>query len=149
MLKIKRAAKEDIETLYHLIIGIAQHHDQEQYVLTNPEELRKAGFGENPRFGALIAEWDGEAVGYVSYTFNYSIWMGGVYLNIDDLFVWKKFRGKKIGEQLMLKIKEVGKEQGLSRIRWEVEQDNLGAIKFYEKLGAELTIKGIFRWNIN
>ena len=36
-----------------------------------------------------------------------------------------------------------------SRIRWEVEQDNHRAIKFYQNLGAQLDIKRLFRWNIN
>jgi ribosomal protein S18 acetylase RimI-like enzyme len=35
-----------------------------------------------------------------------------------------------------------------SCIRWQVEQDNHGAIKFYKGLGANLDIKGFFRWDI-
>ena len=57
-------------------------------------------------------------------------------MNIDDVFIWEKFRGKPIGELLMLKAKEVCLAKGASQIKWEVEQDNHGAIKFYERLGA-------------
>ena len=55
----------------------------------------------------LLAEIDNEVAGYYSYTWNYSIWLGSTTMNIDDVFVWHKFRGKQIGGLLMLKAKEV------------------------------------------
>lgn len=148
MINIKEATSDDINSLYELIIGIAEHHNQEQYVLTNKEEMLKSGFTETSKFGALIAKFDGKVAGYVSYTWNYSIWLGGDYMNIDDLFVWEKYRGKKIGELLMQKAKEICKRKNIERIRWEVQKDNIGAIKFYKRLGAEINTKGIFRWNV-
>jgi ribosomal protein S18 acetylase RimI-like enzyme len=146
MISIKRATKDDIDVLYELIIGIAKHHNQEQYVLTNKKEMLKSGFKENSKFGALIAEFNGKVAGYVSYTWNYSIWQGGDYMNIDDLFIWGEYRGNKIGEHLMQKASEICKNKNIGRIQWEVEKDNLGAIKFYERLGAELNTRGIFKW---
>lgn len=146
MIHIIKATEDDIDVLFELIIGIAKHHNQEQYVLTNKEEMLKSGFKENSKFGALIAKFDEEVAGYVSYTWNYSIWEGGDYMNIDDLFIWEKYRGNKIGEHLMQKASEVCKKRNISKIKWEVEEDNLGAIKFYERLGAELNTKGIFKW---
>ena len=44
----------------------------------------------------------------------------------------------------MLKSKGVCLAKGASRIRWEVEQDNVGAIKFYQRLGANCEIKAFF-----
>ena len=148
MLNIRKATIDDIDILYDLIVGIAKHHNQEQYLLTTKESLVNDGFGASPKFGILLAEYHGEVAGYVSYTINYSIWAGANYLNIDDLFVWGNYRGKKIGEFLMLRVKEICKEDGIDRVRWEVQGDNLGAIKFYERLGAQMTNKGIFRWAI-
>lgn len=148
MIDIKKATEEDIDVLYELIIGIAKHHDQEQYVLTNTKEMLQSGFGESSKFGALLAYFDDKVAGYVSYTWNYSIWSGEDYMNIDDVFVWDEFRGKKIGEALMLKAKEICKQKNINRIRWEVEKDNAGAIKFYERLGAQVDVKGIFKWSI-
>ncbi|MDN5202700.1 GNAT family N-acetyltransferase [Fulvivirgaceae bacterium BMA10] len=148
MINIRKATQEDIGTLYDLMIAIARHHGQEQYVLTNKEELLKSGFTEPSKFGALIAEFNGKVAGYVSYTWNYSIWLGGDYMNIDDLFVWEEYRGKQIGEKLMQEAKEICEKKNIQRIRWEVEKDNLGAIKFYERLGAEFKTKGIFKWSV-
>ena len=149
MVTIREATVADIDTLYSLITAIAEHHKQAQYVLTSKTELEQAGFSETPSFGALLAEVNGEIAGYCSYTWNYSIWLGATNMNIDDVFVWDKFRGQKVGEALMFKAKEVCIKNGASRIRWEVEQDNHRAIKFYQNLGAQLDIKGLFRWNLN
>lgn len=148
MLKIRSATKEDVSILYELIIGIARYHDQEYAVKTTEEELRKSGFGESPRFGVLIADYNGKAAGYLSYTWSYSIWNAGTYMNLDDLFVKAEFRGKKIGEALMHEAKLLCQSRNTKLIRWEVQKDNPGAIKFYERLGAKMKIKGIFRWEL-
>lgn len=146
MIRIKKATIDDIDILYNLIIEIAKYHNQEQYVLTNKKEMLISGFGDKPKFEALIAEYNGKVSGFISYTWNYSIWLGGEYMNIDDVFILEEYRGKKIGEHLMKNAKQVCKTKNVSRIRWEVERDNLSAIKFYERLGAEMYTKGVFKW---
>jgi GNAT superfamily N-acetyltransferase len=148
MVTVREATVSDVDTVYDLIIAIAKHHNQEQYVVTTKDELVSFGFGNSPSFGVLLAEINGEVAGYCSYTWNYSIWLGSAYMNIDDVFVWGKFRGQQIGEKLMYKAKEVCLAQGAGLIKWEVEQDNHGAIKFYERLGANMDIKSLFRWDV-
>ncbi|KGJ97365.1 GNAT family N-acetyltransferase [Colwellia psychrerythraea] len=148
MVTVRQATVSDIDKVYDLILAIAKHHDQEQYVKTNKQELINSGFATNPSFGVLLAEVNGKTAGYCSYTWNYSIWLGSSYMNIDDVFVWEEFRGQQVGEELMFKAKEVCLANGASRIKWEVEQDNHGAIKFYQRLGANIDIKGLFRWDV-
>jgi len=149
MVIVREANANDIDIVYDLIMAIAKHHDQQQYVVTDKNELLTAGFGKQPQFGVLLAEIDGKVAGYCSYTWNYSIWLGSTYMNIDDVFVWQEFRGQKVGEKLMIKAKEICQNKGGNRIRWEVEQDNHAAIKFYERLGANVDIKGLFKWDIS
>jgi len=146
MIKIREVTSDDVDSLFELIMDIARHHDQEQYVATSKAELLKSGFGENPKFGALIAEYDSQLAGYLSYTWNYSIWNGCEIMNLDDLFVKGEFRGQKVGQQLMEAAKAQCLSRSVSYIRWEVETDNTKAIDFYEKLGANMTEKGIFKW---
>lgn len=148
MVTVREATILDIDTLYDLIIAIAKHHNQEQFVVTTKDELINFGFRNSPSFGVLLAEINGKIAGYCSYTWNYSIWLGSTYMNIDDVFVWDKLRGQRVGEKLMFKAKEVCLAKGAGRIKWEVEQDNHGAIKFYERLGANMDIKGLFRWDV-
>lgn len=42
----------------------------------------------------------------------------------------------------MYKTKYVCNAKGAGRICWEVEQDNLNAIKLYTRLGADFDVKG-------
>jgi ribosomal protein S18 acetylase RimI-like enzyme len=111
--------------------------------------LRKAGFGRTPHFGVLLAEVDGSVAGYASYTWNYSIWLGSHYMNIDDVFVYEQFRSQRVGKALMVKAKETCRARGCSKLRWEVQADNRRAIAFYEHLGAVVSAKGVFSWDAN
>ena len=149
MVNIREATIDDVDEIYRLILGIAKHHDLEKFVLTNKEALIKSGFGDNRKFGVILAEADDEIAGYISYTLNYSIWLNSTYMHIDDVFVWETHRGKKIGEKLMSFAKNLCEKQNLKMIKWEVESDNKGAIKFYRRIGAEVNIKGVGRWFIN
>ncbi|MFC7049015.1 GNAT family N-acetyltransferase [Emcibacter nanhaiensis] len=149
MLTIREATVDDVDIVYDLIMAIARHHGQEQYVGTSREELRRAGFDEPARFGVLLAEVDGEVAGYVSWTVPYSIWRGREFMQIDDLYVREKFRGRKVGAALMREARVLCRAWGLAVMKWEVESDNHGAIRFYQKLGAEVTEKGICRWAVD
>jgi len=146
MVKIREAEEKDVERLFDLIMQIAIFHDQEQFVLTDKKELLKAGFEDNSKYGALLAEVDGNVVGYLSYTWNYSIWKGCEYMNLDDLYILEAYRGQKIGNELMLKAREICKNRNINFIKWEVEKDNFKAIEFYKRLGAEINVKGVFGW---
>ena len=149
MVTIRHAKSSDVDRIYELITAIADHHDQTEYVLTSPAQILEAGFGEDPSFGVLLAEHHGSVVGYISYTKNYSIWLGRTFLNIDDVYVDAHCRGLGIGESLMLEIKDYCSSIGISRIRWEVQKDNSGAIRFYEQLGAKYAEKGVFGWDVS
>ncbi len=143
---VRRATVDDVETVHALILAIAHHHDQAQHVHTSVAQMRADGFGADPKFGVLLAEVDGEVAGYASWAANYSIWLGGHYMNIDDVFVWERFRGLRVGEALMQRSRALCRELGLPRLRWEVQPDNTGAIRFYERLGATMRTKGVFGW---
>ena len=144
---VREANETDVESLFELIIAIAEHHNQREFVRTSVSTLREDGFGLNPRFGAILAEADGQLVGYASFTWNYSIWLGSAFMNIDDVYVSEAHRGLGIGEALMLKARQVCRAQGHNRVRWEVQPDNAAAIRFYERLGATMRTKGVFGWD--
>ncbi len=97
---VREAVAADAESLYTLILGLAEHHNQRAAVRTSVAALLRDGFGDNPRFGAILAESHGEIVGYTSYTCNYSVWLGSPYMNIDDVFVLDSQRGRSVGEAM-------------------------------------------------
>ncbi|MCG7532696.1 GNAT family N-acetyltransferase [Psychrobium sp. MM17-31] len=148
MITIRQATIDDVDTLYNFILAIADFHQQTHFVETSPAEIKRAGFGDSPKFGAVLAEIDGEIAGYCSYTWNYSIWRGVTYMGLDDLYVHQQYRSQKVGLHLMNKARDICREAGCNRIRWEVEKDNENAINFYSKLGAQVDIKGMCRWDV-
>ena len=143
---LREATEADVEALHRLIVAIAEHHDQREYVFVTAEDLRRDGFGSAPKFGAVLAEVDGALVGYATYTWNYGIWLGSTYMSVYDVYVSSSHRGLGIGEALMHRLQQVCAARGLHRMKWEVETENVAAIRFYERLGVKMPTKGLFYW---
>ena len=67
---------------------------QPDAVITKEEMLIRDGFGSQTKFRSLIAEWDGQAIGYALFFGFYSSWKGsGIFLEV--LFVREAFRGPR------------------------------------------------------
>ena len=144
--RVREATVDDMDALHALICALAGHHGQRESVRSTPADLRRDIAGPEPRFGAVLADLDGRAVGFVSWTWLHSIWLGARVMNIDDVFVQDDCRGLGVGEALMHAARAACRAGGATRLRWEVEADNAAAIRFYERLGARLRTKGLFAW---
>lgn len=58
-------------------------------------------------------------------------------LFMKDLFVRARWRGRGVGEALMLWLARHAIEQGCVRFDWTTERTNAGALAFYGRLGAK------------
>ena len=148
-MEIRSVQKNEVELLHRLIQDLAINQGLETHVRTTPEQLLKSLSKEPPDFGALMAMDKGRPIGYVTYTLSHSIWTGTAIVRMDDLFVISGERGKGIGKQLMLQLREMAMARNISSIKWEVDKDNQGALSFYRGLGAQVHIKGIGRWELS
>jgi GNAT superfamily N-acetyltransferase len=99
-------------------------------------DLLRDGFGPQPKFRALLADWNGGPAGYASFFYFYSTFQGRPALFLEDLFVLDQFRGKGIGKALLAAVAKLAVDEGCFGLRWEVLDWNTPAIEFYEKLGA-------------
>lgn len=59
----------------------------------------------------------------------------GVYGEINEIYIIKKFRGKGIGKAMMIHAYNWFKRKGVNIVRVETAASNKTAIKFYEKFG--------------
>ncbi len=136
MVNIRKAKKDDAQTLVNLIKGLAIYEKLEEYAIASSEDIELTLFCDNPKVFALIAEVNDEVAGFALYFFNYSTFLGkhGVYL--EDLFVKPDFRSKKVGFELFKALADVAKEYDCGRIDWAVLDWNQLAIDFYDKIGA-------------
>jgi len=136
MLSIRAATIADVPLLRKLIQELADYEQQSQEVFITEDELRRDGFGPDPKFCAIIAERDGQPAGFAFFFICYSTWTGsGLFL--EDLFVRKRFRGHGIGKALLVQLAEIARKEGLHTIKLDVLDWNESAIKFYKSLGAD------------
>ena len=135
MLVIRPATPKDVPLLHTMIHELAEFERELEFCLIEEKDLARDGFGANPKFQALIAEWDRQPAGFAVYFNYYSTWEGpGLYL--EDLFVRPEFRGKKIGGTLLATVARIALEQNCRALRWEVLDWNTNAIELYKSLGA-------------
>jgi GNAT superfamily N-acetyltransferase len=143
---IRKAERRDVAAFLAMVRALAVHEGFEAYVLTSEDILVRDGFGESPMFSVFLAEIDGKAVGFASYTVNYSIWNANRYLHVDDVFVEASARSAGVGKQLMKAVAGECRERGFAFARWTVESDNDTAIGFYRGIGAAVREKGVCSW---
>ena len=135
MLQIRPATIHDAVLLWTMIRELAEFERQLELVTIREEDLARDGFGENPRFRALIAEWEEQPAGYAVFFGYYSTWAGrGLFL--EDLFVREDFRKRGIGTALLAAVARVAVAEQCYGIHWEVLDWNEKAIELYTKMGA-------------
>jgi GNAT superfamily N-acetyltransferase len=144
---IRPATVADGETLLALIDGLAEYEK-----LTPPDDAGRKRLLDhletNEYFDALIAEVDGEAVGYAVFFNIYSTFSVKPKLYMEDLFVRPEFRSTKAGYALVRRLAEIAIERRCSGIEWEVLDWNQLAIDFYERIGGEHDTRWL-RYNLS
>jgi GNAT superfamily N-acetyltransferase len=137
MLKIRPATKDDAYLLKTLIHELAEYDKLEAETIITEEDVLRDGFGEHPKFRALIAEWDGQVAGYALFFEFYSSFQGRAGLFLEDIFVRPPLRKKGIGTELLAAVAKVAWDEEYFCLRWEVLDWNKPAIEFYQRLGAD------------
>ena len=87
----------------------------------------------------LLAEFNGQAVGYLLYHQGYDVDRGGRILYVIDLFVREGARRHGAGRALMEAAAEICHRLGGRELFWSVYAPNTMAQVFYERLGAKYT----------
>ena len=136
MLTIRAASIADAALIRQLIWELADFEKEPDEVRTTEADIARDGFGANPQFRALIAEWDGQPTGLALFFSYYSTWRGpGLYL--EDLYIRPEFRGRGIGTALFARVARAAKEENRSFIKWAVLDWNQRAIEMYTALGGD------------
>ncbi|MGY1653739.1 N-acetyltransferase family protein [Geodermatophilus sp. SYSU D01119] len=140
---IRRAAPADAPDVAAMVGEIAAHEDQSAHVHVDVEQWRT--LLARPDVVVLLAERDGAPVGYVSAVRQLHLWTGGDVLALDDLYVRPGCRDAGVGRRLMGALAALAAPEQLV-IRWGMETDNVGAQRFYRRLGAALRPKVLAAW---
>ncbi len=138
MLTIRTSTPDDVPLIQQFIRDLAEYERSPESAVATQEDLMRDGFGPEPKYRCLIAEWNGEPAGFAFFFYNYSTWQGRPGLYLEDLFVKPKFRGKGIGKSLLLHLAKIAVAENCGRFQWQVLDWNTPAIDFYKSLGAEM-----------
>ncbi len=120
-----------------LINELAVFEKEPDAVIITAEDLVKDGFGKDPLCACFVAEMKGEIVGMALVYYRFSTWKGRA-IHLEDLIVKENLRGSGIGKALYTKVIQYAAEKKVKRIEWAVLNWNVGAIKFYERSGANV-----------
>ena len=136
MLSIRPATIKDASLLATMILELAEYERLAHEAGVTAESIARDGFGPHPKFRAVIAESDGQAVGYAAFFDFYSTFQGRAGLFLDDLFVRPQFRKHGIGQALLAHVARIAWDENYFCMRWEVLDWNTPAIEFYKRLDA-------------
>ena len=117
-----------------MILEFATFERLREEVTITEAMLERDGFGSQPRFRTLIAEWNA-AAGYAICLPTYSTFQGPT-LFLEDVYVRQEFRDKGIGKALIREVAAMALQERCGALRWEVLAWNQPAIDFYKRLGA-------------
>jgi GNAT superfamily N-acetyltransferase len=106
-------------------------------VRATPESLAAQLASEPALFEALLAERDGEAIGFALFFQSYSTWAGRPGLYLEDLFVEESERGAGVGRALLAAVARLAVGRDCGRLELAALDWNTPAIGFYRTLGAE------------
>lgn len=153
-IEIKKANHSDIE----LLQNIGRQTFYEKFTENNTEENLNKYAAEAYTFEKIASEVNdvnsqfylatlkAQTVGYLKINFGeaQTELQDPQALEIERIYVLKEFQGRKIGQMLFEKTLELAKQAKVNYVWLGVWEENLGAIKFYEKNGLKTFSKHIF-----
>jgi GNAT superfamily N-acetyltransferase len=137
MLNIRPTTESDVPLILQFIRDLAEYEKLPHEVVATEATLRAELFGTKPAAECVIAEYDGEAVGFALYFHNFSSFVGRRGLYLEDLYVKPELRGKGIGKALLIHLAQLAKARNCGRFEWSVLDWNEPSINFYLSLGAQ------------
>jgi GNAT superfamily N-acetyltransferase len=136
-LRLRDAGREDLDLVLRFIRALAEYERLPHEVTADGPTLARFLFGEPRRAEALIAEWDGEPVGFAVWYYSFSTFLGRPSLYVEDVFVEPAMRGRGIGKAVFAHLAARAQSQGCGRMEWSVLDWNAPSIAFYRSLGAK------------
>ncbi len=135
-LRIREAVRQDTAVILALITELAEYENLAHEVTATEGQLGEALFGARPFAEVMIAEYEGDAVGFALFFHNFSTFLGRPGIYLEDLYVRPDSRGKGIGRALLVYLAELAKKRNCGRLEWIVLDSNQPALEFYSRLKA-------------
>ncbi|TDF67865.1 GNAT family N-acetyltransferase [Cupriavidus sp. L7L] len=139
---LRPATAADSETLFNLILALAEYEKLTHIVEATPQKIEEALFGATPHAEAVLVEVDAngapKAVGFALFFHNFSTFLAKPGLYLEDLYVDPAWRGQGLGKALLQHLAALAVERGCGRFEWSVLDWNQPSIDFYQAMGADV-----------
>ena len=154
MISVRFANPDDVSLIYKFIQKKA---DFDRFIgaysgtiQTSEAKIRQTVFSHNPFAYVLLAADERDVIGFALYGFRYSSFAGQPSIWLDDLYIEQNMRSKGAGALLMNKLQQIADENNCTHLAWTADARNIRGLKFYRRLGAEVSEqKGdrcVFKW---
>ncbi|GAB4367615.1 MAG: GNAT family N-acetyltransferase [Kiloniellaceae bacterium] len=132
------AAAADHVALARLFHENARHYfgDRAPTLAAMTAHVRDEVLGDHANVEILLAEVDGEAVGFASFAVVHPAPDLTGQLFLKDLFVTAAVRSGGIGEALLRALAQTAVARRCSRLDWTAEDYNPRALALYDRIGA-------------
>lgn len=132
-----REIRENDRELYYRYADLFYHTDAVNAPV--PEKNYEATFNECLRSDAYVKcyifEWEGAPCGFALLSKTFSQEAGGVSVTIEEIYIEEAYRGRGLATEFFTYLKSL---PYIMRLRLEVEDDNEGAKRLYERMGFSL-----------
>ncbi len=144
---LRPATLADLSELVELCAAHAAYERQEFVRDGAAERVQQSLFGPGARLECIVAEREGQLVGYATHSDEASTWNGTCFTHMDCLFVRDGQRGQRIGERLVRAVAAAAVGRGHREVQWQTPDWNTDAARFYARLGA--TSKSKLRFSLD
>jgi len=131
---MRKMVSDDKQIVLEMMRGF---YDSPAVLHTSSDEVLEkdvdACIGDNPYIDGFIFEVDGETAGYTMLSKSFTTEYGGLCVWIEDLFIKKEYRGKRLASEFFEALPGLYPEA--VRFKLEVEPENEHAVAVYDRCG--------------
>lgn len=135
---IRAAEPSDCAVIFELIQGLAEYERLAHTVTGSVQQLEEHLFGSPKYIEVILAELEGQAVGFAMFFHNYSSYLTKPGIYLEDIYVIPEYRQQGIGKALLTKVAQIALERDCGRLEWNVLDWNISAQEFYYRMGADM-----------
>ncbi len=151
-LELRPAAATDLPFVLALTRELAAVEGRPQAVTATEADLARLLFGPRPLGRCFVlVERDGEKAeraGHAWVSTVVSTFAGTARLYIDDIVIAPELRGRGFGRAAMALLAALAVREGCTGMEWSAVEANEGALRFYDRLGAQRT-SGTVRYRLD
>jgi N-acetylglutamate synthase-like GNAT family acetyltransferase len=147
MVQIREATSHDVTAIIDFQLKMALETENVQLEISTLSQGVHRLIKDRSKGKYYVAETEGEVVGCLSITYEWSDWRCGTVIWIQSVYVSEPWRGKGVYKAMYEYIRSfVASDPELIGIRLYVDNTNARAKKVYSSLGMDGNHYSVFEW---